>query len=54
MMWRRGVGDRALILGSQEPPPSPPPPPTPESSSGDLPWQKDAAAPANVLVNYEL
>ena len=43
------MGDRAVILGSQEPPPSPPPHATLESSSGDSPWPQDAAAPANTI-----
>ena len=45
------MGDRAVILESPEPPPSPHPPATFESSSGDPPWQTDAAAPANAIVN---
>ena len=48
---RGGVGDRAVILESQEHPPSPLPP---EYSSGDPPWQTDAAAPANTMVNSGL
>ena len=44
--------DRAVILGSQEPPPSPPPPAAAESSSGDLPWQTDAAAPGDIMDTF--
>ena len=46
--------DRGVILGSQEPPPSPPPPATYETSLGDSPWQTDAAAPANTMINSGL
>ena len=43
------MGDRAVILESQEPLPSPPPPANAQSSLGDPPYPQDAAAPKNVI-----
>ena len=46
--------DRGVIQGGQDPPPSPPPPATYETSLGGQPWQTDAAAPANTMINSGL